>query len=287
MEPPAVTIPYYAPSAPFPLPTIAEIESGEPFQSRPDHGWKTVFVGEKFMVKCGDSQSVSLIEGEHILFLSRVLESKVKLPVIYALYTDTNSEGQSLNFIVMERVYGACLDTIWPSLEEKSKQVIASTFKAFFQELRSIPAPGYYGSIGRRPVLVGFGDTLRSNGLIDGPFSSQQEFNNAFASNLVKDTSEKPALRLQLYSRMMNKALNDHPACFTYGNFGLDNIVLDGEGGLTIINWQDSGWLPTYWEYITAVCDVEFDDEMHLWIASMIPTFEAEFCVVQTMYRGG
>ncbi|KAK6522744.1 hypothetical protein TWF281_002180 [Arthrobotrys megalospora] len=294
-----ITIPYFAPNIPATLPTFDEIEAGEVLEAHYDGDWKISLVGDHFMVKYGDTENLSLIEGEHMMFVTKATNSRVKVPTVYALYTSTDGETPR-NFIVMERIKGVTLDTLWTSLEEPEKQAIASRLKGYFKELRSIPAPGYYGSIGRRPTIIGSSLISRTNGAIDDKaFDSEDEFNKALARNLIQGTSA-PALRLQLYLRLMNTVLKNHPPCFTYGNFSTEGVMVQGLGlngedvkvdelrefgfELTLFNWQDSGWLPTYWEYISATFEVGFDDEWHLWIANIVPTFEAEFCLFQTLY---
>ena len=83
---------------------------------------------------------------------------------------------------------------------ETEKQTIASILRSdfFFENF------GIYlrlDTIGNRLVSVGLGDTCRSNGLADGPFNSQGEFDKVLSlksCNIYIYISERQALRLQV-----------------------------------------------------------------------------------------
>ncbi|OOQ87431.1 hypothetical protein PEBR_17453 [Penicillium brasilianum] len=141
-------IPFYAADLPHPLPTSAEIENAPDIFL--DYGERRVVaVGQLFVVKFG--LGVNLIEGENMLFVQG--STDVPVPRVYALYSDPNTRR---NYIVMERIIGRTLLSAWPQFTTPEKQLIVGELRRYFDELRHLPPPKYFGSFGNRPLQMGY-----------------------------------------------------------------------------------------------------------------------------------
>ncbi|PYH31436.1 uncharacterized protein BO87DRAFT_409003 [Aspergillus neoniger CBS 115656] len=81
-----ITLPYYAPDIPCPLPTTSEIDAA-PDISLEYGGRRIVEIGDHLVVKFG--KGVELIEGENMLFVQEY--TSIRVPRVYALYSDPST----------------------------------------------------------------------------------------------------------------------------------------------------------------------------------------------------
>ncbi|PWY63638.1 hypothetical protein BO83DRAFT_382497 [Aspergillus eucalypticola CBS 122712] len=93
------------------------------------------------VVKFG--KGVDLIEGENMLFVQG--NTSIRVPRVYTLYSDPYT---GKNYIVMGKMPGQTLLSLWPQLSPSEKEIIVTTLYNYFNELRSLPPPDYYGSLG-------------------------------------------------------------------------------------------------------------------------------------------
>ncbi|EGE00899.1 hypothetical protein TESG_08194 [Trichophyton tonsurans CBS 112818] len=288
-----VKIPYFAPDLPCPLPSNSEIEEAPVFV---DHnGYKVARVGNNYVVKFGHSLQLDLIEGENMIFLRHA--TKIKIPKVYALY---NVPETSTNYIVMEYVEGKTLDTQWKSLSDREKEDITSTLKQYFAELRKLPSPGYFGSIRRRRMPGGMFWTPEPNSEINGPFENEADLNEALALKYVAESEYRSAYRAEFYRRALSNVFRDHESKFTHGDFQRKNVIIrsrsynssnDGTSPgdektyeVTLIDWETSGWYPSYWEYSMAALATRWDDDWGVWLVRTIEPFDVEFPWLQMLY---
>ncbi|KAF3484111.1 ATP-dependent DNA helicase [Arthroderma uncinatum] len=267
-----VKIPYFASDLPVPLPSNSEIEEAAVFV---DHnGYKVARVGN-YVVKFGDSLQLDLVEGENMVYLR--FATKTKIPKIYALY---NVPEASMNYIVMEYIEGDTLDTQWKSLSNREKEDIALTLKQYFVELRNLPSPGYFGSLGRRRMPGGMFWTPEPNPAINGPFENEADLNEALALKYIAESEYRSAYRADFYRRSLSSVFRGHESKFTHGDFQRKNVIIrpynssnDGTSSrdekkyeVTLIDWETSGWYPSYWEYSMAALSTRWDDDWGGWL---------------------
>ena len=96
----------------------------------------------------------------------------VAVPKVYALYTES-STGR--NFIVMEYIEGSTLASAWPDLNPLQKSTITAKLGNFYHEIRQLPSLGYFGSLGRRPLVDETFWTRENVPSINGPFETEDE----------------------------------------------------------------------------------------------------------------
>ncbi|EER36361.1 phosphotransferase enzyme family protein [Histoplasma capsulatum H143] len=256
----SVRLPYYATDVPFPLPTEAEIESA-PNISTEYGGRRVVQVGCHFVVKFG--KGVNLVEGENMLFVQEMTK----------------------------HIAGETLAELWASLTCAEKESIVAKLRGYFKELRKLPPSGYYGSIGKRCFLDEIFWTRHAEATINGPFTTEAALNEAMARKYTYDG--RPRYRADFYRQCLPHIFYGHEPTFTHGDCQRKNIMIQSDPQrtttnnraleLVILDWEKSGWYPSYWEYSLAVCALRWDDDWALWIEKMLDPFISEVSWLQML----
>ena len=214
--PSSITLPFIAATIPSALPTNTEIENSRDVLSA--YGNRTVVrVGRHFVVKYG--QGVDIIEGENMLFVQG--RTTVNVPKVYALYTEP---GTKKNHIVMENVDGDTLASRWLSLARQQKEVIVAKLRCFYEELRQLPSPGYFGSLGERPLLDEIFWTREEAPRINGPFKSEDALNEAMALKYIHDG--RPTFKADFYRQSLPHVFRGHQPIFTHADCQRKNIII-------------------------------------------------------------
>ena len=296
-----IPLPFYAAPSELPqsLPTKQEIEDST--DELMDSGSRRLVRIGPFIIKYGSG--VSVIEGENMLFVSR--QTKVPVPHVYAIYTDTESKS---NYIVMEYIEGQTLEFEWGLLSEKQKEDISGQLRGYMDQLRSIPSPGYYGSIGGRGLLdciFWTGDDAGTE--LNGPFDTEDEFNEAMRNKYIYN--ELSLQKAEFYGRAFPVVFKGHDPVYTHGDFQRKNIMIkripyagpqddlpDCQGQtssmmlekdtftLTVVDWEDAGWYPTYWESAMALTAcARWNDDWHKWVGKSLELFLPEFAWAQML----
>ncbi|RMZ07653.1 hypothetical protein D0862_04209 [Hortaea werneckii] len=162
-----IALPYFAADVPAALPSEAEIDASpdlvDNFKDR-----RIVSVGEHFVVKYGGH--VNLLEGENLLFLRE--RTSVRVPRVYALYSIVLEENRPFYYIVMERIHAQTLVSLWPGLSDLEKKSIIATLREDLKQLRQLPPPAHYSSLGGRPLLHVLFDSNQPGYTNGGPFDN-------------------------------------------------------------------------------------------------------------------
>ncbi|KAE8349731.1 hypothetical protein BDV28DRAFT_160236 [Aspergillus coremiiformis] len=171
-----------------------------------------------------------IVAVENMLFVRE--NTNISVPRIFALYLNPES---GKGFIVME-----------PS----EKKGISSALQRYFNELRQLPSPKYFGSFGKRHLL---------------------------------DEIFWTCLRAKYFYNCFPLIFKGHKATFTHGDLQRKNIIIRDEGRpgnqdphIVIIAWGKAGWDPAYWEYFMAVWALRWDDGWCLWVDSVLTPFVSE-----------
>ncbi|KAG6168464.1 hypothetical protein E4U51_002168 [Claviceps purpurea] len=161
MDDQPLQLPYFATQSrlPIPIPSVQDIE-------REAH----------FVIKYGPN--VSLTEGENMLFVRHT--QPLLAPEVFALFSVENTDCGRVNYIIMENVVGDGLDQVWATLDTPEKRRTAGELRLQIETLRKIPAPGYFGCLGRRPFeekmfWTAPGDVLRGHGVVSTHGDLQQK----------------------------------------------------------------------------------------------------------------
>ncbi|CAM6123373.1 unnamed protein product [Calypogeia fissa] len=277
-------LPYFADSNALPsrLPTKEEIESSKDVII--DHCTRRVVgIGPHFVVKYG--RRIDPTEGQNMLFVQQ--NTSVPVPRVYAIYTDS-SDGTT--YIIMERITGDSLQSVWLKLNDVEKTVVSAKLRGSIDQLRRLPSPGSYCRLGNRGLTDEFFGVRGSS--IVGPFDTEAEFNAAMLKEYVSNTSRPTNARL--YERLFRQVFRDHPPTFTHGDFQQKNILvrkpksLDGRPGedleVVLIDWEYSGWFPSYWESTTALYSFGgSDDDWYRWLPLILDEYLVEWPLVKML----
>lgn len=277
-----IVLPYLASDIPCALPTNAEIEGSEVVLSAYGNR-KVVRVGRHFVVKYGEG--IDIIEGENMLYVQNA--TTIAVPKVYALYTEPYT---GKNFIIMEFVEGDTLASIWPDLNVTQKSKITTRLRDSYDELRRLPSPGYFGSLGKRHLLDEIFWTREKIPSINGPFETEHALNEAMAQKYVYDG--RTSYKADYYRQCLPHIFRDHSPTFAHADCQRKNIivrkvsppedvinadqVLEDNFEVTIIDWEKAGWYPSYWEYCLAIYALRWDDDWCLCIQNFLPPSHAE-----------
>ncbi|KAL7790756.1 kinase-like protein [Trichoderma ceciliae] len=154
---------------------------------------------------------------------------------------EVDQEDGRVTSIVMDYVPGKSLDEAWGDLTPEQKLSTARQLRGYVSQLRSLKGD-YIGALDGGKAVIGRRVTLEC-----GPFASERLFNGFLLEDIV---GTAPKL-MRHYAR--HSLSDNHEIVFTHGDFAPRNILVDEEGRVTaILDWEEAGWYPEYWEYIKA-----------------------------------
>ncbi|KAJ5931074.1 hypothetical protein N7466_006567 [Penicillium verhagenii] len=193
----------------------------------------------------------------------RFLSEKTSIPIPELVET---WEEDGLSFSITRRIPGKNLDEAWPTLSDEEKERIAKQTADYLGQLRGLQSTRME-SVGGEPLFCNFlfgGD----HGVGYGPLSSDDELWDQLALSLTHVPEE---IRLKLRERMPTAA----PYTFTHSDLTTVNIMVDN-GNLTgIIDWENSGFFPVWWEFAAAgICLGDEDREWKNTLRKYMPEHE-------------
>ena len=175
-------------------------------------------------------------------------------------------------------VAGQSLDKLWPDLTMAQKRHLQNHMDKIFANLRSIARPSAEQSL--RPLGGGSPcrckDVRREVRVADKPILSEGGFNDFLLSSSEYVRPE------DIRRRMIHSYLRtDHEIVLTHGDLHPRNIMVveednsesqpavDGERPnfriSGVLDWELSGWYPSYWEYVKALHTISDDDGIADW----------------------
>ena len=285
------SIPYEKTSAlaPTPLPTAEEIRSSTAIISQRT-GQTITAVTPDLLVKFG--RSTSEREGQTLLYLEQCV-SNFPAPRLYAMYYDHGDL-----FIVMQLIPGRTLEMVWEELSEHEKDVLTARLKVAFDDLRmaTCPWPNHFGAVDGGPVphhLFFCHDRIPS---ITGPFSSEEHFNSGLVEQYKKilEMNERTDGKLDFYADYLGHVLHGHRSTLTHSDVQRKNIILrenvdagaSGPGRFDpyIIDWEDAGWYPEYWEYFAAFAGFRWEHDWCKRFTEFVTAWPAEAVMMKMIY---
>lgn len=267
-------LPYFAPpeTLPAPLPRVANILASKRIISRAQS--TVVHINNHYLVKYGPK--TRLQEGQNMLFVRQA--TNIPVPTVYALFHDKPS---GYNFIVQEYISGQDVKECWSSLNGDEKEAIVGQLRRYLDILRNLqlPAPGYFGGVWRQPIL----DFLLSGAMDagshpdEGPCDTEQEWVDIMLRvALGAGTSTRPPTYLDWLKHIFHSFFRGHDSVFTHGDLTRGNIRLRDDGMVVLIDWQYSGWYPSYWEYCLALLYDPQEDDWSSWVPRFLDEHVAE-----------
>lgn len=201
------------------------------------------------------------------------------------------------NFIYMSLVHGETLRERFSSLTEDEKELIRSELRRIIASLRlsTQECPNQIGSLLYLLAqgTANLGAASVNGGVIqdrffridyeEGPFSTIKSFNDwLFAAATRQRPGPEGILGLDhphMYRDLIPDTGNVY---FTHGDLTLGNIIVSATSPPkihAIIDWEQAGWYPEYWEYCKMMYGVELyhDWRTEDWPDKITKPFEEAF----------
>ncbi|KMP07887.1 hypothetical protein CISG_08030 [Coccidioides immitis RMSCC 3703] len=214
------------------------------------------------LVKFG--QCVSVVEAQCIWAIRNLFGDRVPVPELYGWRV----EGDVV-FIYMEKVQGALLHDKWGSFSDTDKIAVCAQLYGMIsslRELRQDPAHPFIGSISGNRVL----DYI-FRGWSTGPFKTVNELHDWISwiprRNLPDPNQVEDPYRAYLPDAVAIK--------FTHADLHRHNIIVSKTLPpqiVAIIDWEQAGWYPEYWEWCKACYTSDYEGEWRLHYMPMFLT---------------
>lgn len=265
------------------LPTVAEIEASTDVLSVRTNAIKVVRVRENFAVKIGFS--IPPLEAENMKFVA--VNSKVPVPKVHDHFVDPETQKR---YIIMDYVPGTDLEKLLPSLTSVEKRTVSKRIRNAIDELRRIPAQGYFGNLTHTPYTEGVLSTPDDNPVISGPFESQEQMNDGILMRLGQ--KESPHY-IRLLQGMIDRTLKGHKIVFAHGDLQPKNIMVERNGScedgssdfkITLIDWNLSGWYPEFWDFCNSTLYCQFKPNWLELVPDILDQYPLEYLMMQVVY---
>ncbi|GIK07577.1 hypothetical protein Aspvir_003243 [Aspergillus viridinutans] len=232
------------------LPSPAEVRALSKDIGRRPEPAPIRFENLNLIVKFG--RYVTTCEALNLWMIKKVFGDEVPVPELFGWRVD----DKNYVFIYMELIKGPTLAECWEHLSIMEKRSILDQLCRITENLHRLAQDAsdqFVGSINRQhPLDYVFTDQPRG-----GPFPSVKEFNDWFAL---------------LHQLRFTRRYDDPNRCllpdtgdikFTHADLDRRNIIISSvnPGRVVIVDWQQSGWYPDYWEYCKALYTCWYEDE--------------------------
>lgn len=180
---------------------------------------------------------------------TRFLQINTSIPVPLTVLEWDEPDDSSLR--ITKRIDGITLDKAWPNLSEAEKHNIAKQTCNYLGQLRSLHSD-QIESLDHKPLYDSF---LFSGGdnTPHGPLKSDDELWDKMAGNIKH-------LPNQVQTILRQNMPPATPYTFTHGDLSQVNIIVKDNNVAGIIDWERSGYLPRWWEFVKTLKDEGEDD---------------------------
>ncbi|OJJ66773.1 hypothetical protein ASPBRDRAFT_79060 [Aspergillus brasiliensis CBS 101740] len=213
--------------------------------------------------------AVQLSEAQCLYAIRQFLEDDIPVPEVYGWLTEGN-----IKYIYMEYVNGTSLEQAWPTMAHEDKASICRDLRGIFQSLRQVELDPEdpFAKSRKRPL---YDRALHVNYMHEaGPFATVRDF-HAWFTFLPRRRMSDP------YSVPVEPFRHDLPdECairLTHNDLHRSNIMITSTPPyrvLAVIDWEQSGWLPEYWESRKAQWTA---DRVEPWSTTYLPMILDQF----------
>jgi aminoglycoside phosphotransferase (APT) family kinase protein len=287
--PSPAALPYFCDSVELPdtLPTLDEIEQAtESLTTIRDPRYnRIVVVKGRFVVKYGIH--IAENEGHALLFIEK--HKFIPAPKLYAMYRE---KGKL--YLIMSYMPGIHLKSVWDSLSEGEKFYILEQLRSIWDQLRLIPAPTIFSGVCGGPLRHRFFLWLKADPRITGPFQTEEDLDRALALRSLENWqgNQGRPYTPEFFARHLPKALQGHASVFTHGDLHRRNILIEqlpseGQGSerrfrvSAIVDWEDAGWYPSYWEYAAIFVDWSWHDDWPEMVERIVDAYPLESAMLR------
>jgi hypothetical protein len=206
---------------------------------------------------------------ETAMRLVREHAPSVPIPQFYHSWYGTDKHGNHIGQLYMSFVPGQCLKSVWGSLDKAAKERVCHDIWKLIAKIRTIPRPA--------PLKTHFCCTADGSPSFDPllggsthptpPLPSDDALRARIFDQYVKCNGLSYADGRDL-PKMLPRSNN---SVFTHGDIAPRNIMVDKSGRiLALLDWENAGWYPDYWEYAN-LAKFSGDDDWKAWMARTRP----------------
>ncbi|KIM36729.1 hypothetical protein M413DRAFT_448871 [Hebeloma cylindrosporum] len=197
---------------------------------------KVIRISDTQVAKRGLTTSLAT-EYEAMQYVSQ--HTSIPLPRAYTIVPA--EDKPNFSFLVMDYVEGEILAKAWRHMTVNERAGVMSSLAAMIDELRNLPSPAAISS----PNGGSFHDYRFAMGLGQiGPFDNERDFNDWRISQFRRYGSPSQLAEIR------GKMREDNRIVFTHGDLSQENILF---AITAILDWEQSGWRPEYWEAVKFV----------------------------------
>lgn len=155
------------------------------------------------------------------------------------------------------------------------KTAVAEELHGYVMQIRNLKGT-YIGGHGRGTAWIG--NHIPKQG---GPFATEKLFNEFIFSQIIDTVPEV----LHYYAK--NSFRDDHEIVFTHGDLAPRNIIVDDDYHVAaILDWENGGWYPAWWEHFTLYYVVYQVKKWEPYVSIILPPeFSTEFCALVYLYH--
>lgn len=129
-----------------------------------------------------------------------------------------------------------------------------------------------------------------------GPFTGEPAFIAGLVGNYraLVERNNRPDYKARFYEEYLARVLQGHRPTLTHGDVQQKNIMvventsrLNDRGGrsfnIAIVDWENSGWFPDFWEFFCASysLNVEWEEDWSWRVQKFVQLWPAEMAVMQ------
>lgn len=284
-----VDVPFQNSQTPHTLPTTDDIRACTNVLWETSSS-KIVAINNDIVVKYG--RGVNTWEGQALVYLEQYLP-EVPAPRLYAMYYDSNQL-----FLIMQRMPGVQLDSIWESLSESEKDDIIAKLQKAFNAMRKAqpPWPDFFGGLDGEGVHHYLFYSQHGDEKFLGPFCGEPAFVEALVGNYraMREKNNLPIYKAIFYEKYLAQVLQGHRPTLTHGDVQQKNIMVventsrsNDQGGRSfdvgLVDWENSGWFPDFWEFFCASDPLRFewDEDWSMRVQEFVEVWPAEMAMMQ------
>ncbi|AEO71211.1 uncharacterized protein THITE_2123381 [Thermothielavioides terrestris NRRL 8126] len=148
------------------------------------------------------------------------------------------------SYMVTSRIPGHRLGEMFTVLTDDQLHKLGMELNDFLAKLRAMPKEVRPGTAPMKAVTGATGggchhvrmELISGTRKPNGPFATEEDFHE-----FLRTRRPPPPDEIQR---------GGHDIVLTHGDLSQRNIIVDGDGRLAgIVDWEHSGWYPTYWEF--------------------------------------
>ncbi|KAI2612488.1 kinase-like protein [Hypoxylon fragiforme] len=190
--------------------------------------------------------------------------TSIPVPSVYSVDRDALTGHVR---IAMEYIPGDPLDRAWAHFTAEEKLSVASQLRAHFDALRQIEASSsFIGSVDGSACADPY--FAHAPGAY-GPYGSEAEFNSGLLEawearhyhndDDADDDDEDPFA--PIFRDALRRTMRGNRIVMTHNNFDPSHVLVRGAKVVAILDWEQAGFYPEYWEYCRALWRPDWDSD--------------------------